>query len=70
LRHKLPSIQSDLAELASAIPIILNPTQKLTSKAEAIGYLYVTEEAVIAATKRAFGLFTQSIYFVRDKALA
>jgi len=125
LRHKLPSIQSDLAELASAIPIIPNPTQQIISEAEAIGYLYVTEgstlggrmiskalkeneqiathssfrflnvygedtgrywkeflrvlseevvadveEAVIAAAKRAFGLFTQSVCFVRDKALA
>jgi len=124
-RRKLSLIQSDLAELDSATPEINDHAQPLTSEAEALGYLYVTEgstlggrmiskalseneqlatrcsfrflnvygtetgrywkeflqvlseevaaqqeETVIAAAQRAFSLFTQSVYFMRDKALA
>lgn len=46
-RRKLPSIQDDLHELSSATPVIIDHAQPLTSEAEAIGYLYVTEGSTL-----------------------
>lgn len=46
-RRKLSSIQDDLHELSSATSVIIDHTQPLTSEAEALGYLYVTEGSTL-----------------------